>query len=198
MIYQPPNRADDHLDDLDAFRDALLTDLAPIRPHEAVMAENIIMIEWDIAQILIQKRHTARSAIFDEITNQYVKLAQNEFYEEERRQRIEDKEQNNDFFASITSYGDYDVFDPHDAKIAASKVIVQLKSGKADQIEKAQFQIKADLPSPETILAVVYETGSKYRDLDEVLSDLEKRRRRILEDYKHLQSARAIDVKAAE
>jgi hypothetical protein len=198
LIYQPPNRAGDHLDDLDAFREALLIDLAPIRPHEAVMAENIIMIEWDISQILIQKRHIARSAIFDEITNQYVKLAEDEFYEEERRQRLEDKEQNNDFFASITSYGDYDIFDPHDSKIAASKVIAQLKSGKSDQIEKAQVQIKADLPSPATILAVVYETGSKYRNLDDVLSDLEKRRRRILEDYKNLQNARAIDVKAAE
>ena len=154
--------------------------------------------EWDIAQILMQKRHTARSAVFDEITNQYVKLAEQEFYDEERRQRLEDKEQNNDFFASITSYGRYDVFDPHDAKIAASKVIAQLKSGKTDQIEKAQVQIKADLPSPETILAVVYETGSKYRELDDVLSDLEKRRRRILEDYQNLQNARAIDVKAAE
>jgi hypothetical protein len=169
-----------------------------MRPHEAVMAENIIMIEWDISQILIQKRHIARSAVFDEITNQYVKLAEQEFYEEERRQRLEDKEQNNDFFASITSYGRYDVFDPHDAKIAASKVIAQLKSGKTDQIEKAQAQIKADLPSPETILAVVYETGSKYRELDDVLSVLEKRRRRILEDYKNLQAARAIDLKAAE
>ena len=198
LIYQPPHRAGDHLDDLDAFRDALLTDLAPIRPHAAVMAENIIMIEWDIAQILIQKRHIARSAIFDEITNQYVKPAQNEFYEEERRQRLEDKEQNDDFFASLTSFGDYDVFDPHDANIAARQVIAQLKSGKTDQIEKAQLQIKAELPSPETILAVGYETGSKYRDLDEVLSDLEKRRRRILEDYKNLQSARAIVVKAAE
>ena len=48
------------------------------------------------------------------------------------------------------------------------------------------------------ILAVVYETGSKYRDLDDVLSDLEKRRRRIMEDYNKLQSATAIDVKAAE
>ena len=198
LIYQPPTRAGDHLDDLDAFRDALLTDLAPMRPHEAVMAENIIMIEWDIAQILIQKRHIARSAVFDEITNQYVKLAEQEFYEEERRQRLEDKEQNNDFFASITSYGRYDVFDPHDAKIAASQVIAQLKSGKTDQIEKAQVQIKADLLTPETILAVVYETGSKYRELDDVLSDLEKRRRRILEDYQNLQNARAIDVKAAE
>ena len=198
LIYQPPHRAGDHLDDLDAFRDALLTDLAPMRPHEAVMAENIIMIEWDIAQILIQKRHIARSAVFDEITNQYVKLAEDEFYEEERRQRLEDKEQNDDFFASITSYGRYDVFDPHDAKIAASKVIAQLKSGKVDQIEKAQVQIKADLPSPETILAVIYETGSKYRELDDVLSDLEKRRRRILEDYQNLQNARAIDVQTAE
>ena len=198
LIYQPPNRAGDHLDDLDAFRDALLTDLAPMRPHEAVMAENIIMIEWDILQILMQKRHIARSAIFDEITNQYVKLAQQEFYKEERRQRLEDKEHNNDFFASITSYGSYDVFDPHDAQIEASKVIAQLKSGKTDQIEKAQVQIKADLPSPETILAVVYETGSKYRELDDVLSDLEKRRRRILEDYQNLQNARAIDLKAAE
>jgi hypothetical protein len=198
LIYQSPNRGGDHLDDLDEFRDALLTDLAPMRPHEAVMAENIIMIEWDIAQVLIQKRHITRSAIFDEITNQYVKLAEDEFYEEERRQRLEDKEQNNDFFASITYYGDYDIFDPHDSKIAASKVIAQLKSGQSDQIEKAQVQIKADLPSPETILAVVYETGSKYRNLDDVLSDLEKRRRRILEDYKNLQNARAIDVKAAE
>jgi len=198
LIYQPPRRAGDHLDDLDAFRDALLTDLAPMRPHEAIMAENIILIEWDIAQILIQKRHIARSAIFDEIINQYVKLAEEEFYEEERRQRLEDKEQNDDFFASLTSYGCYEVFDPHDAKIAASKVIAQLKSGKTDQIEEAQAQIKADLPSPETILAVVYETGSKYRELDEVLSDLEKRRRRILDDYKNLQSARAIDLKAAE
>ena len=198
LIYQPPNRAGDHLDDLDAFRDALLTDLAPMRPHEAVMAENIIMIEWDIAQILMQKRHIARSAVFDEITKQYVKLAKQEFYEEERRQRLEDIEQNNDFFASNTSYGRYEVFDPHDAKIAASQVIGQLKSGKTDQIEKAQLQIKADLPSPATILAVVYETGSKYRELDDVLSDLEKRRRRILEDYQNLQNARAIDVKAAE
>ena len=198
LIYQPPNRAGDHLDDLDAFRDALLTDLAPMRPHEAVMAENIIMIEWDISQILIQKRHIARSAIFDEITNQYVKLAEQEFYEEKRRQRLEDKEQDNDVFASITSYGSYNVFDPADAKIAASQVIAQFKSGKTDQIAKAQIQIKADLPSPETILAVIYETGSKYRDLDEVLSDLEKRRRRILEDYQNLQNARAIDVKAAE
>ena len=198
LIYQPPNRAGDHLDDLDAFREALLIDLAPMRPHEAVIAENIIMIEWDISQIIIQKRHIARSAIFDEITNQYVKLAKQEFYEEERRQRLEEKEQNDDFFASITSFGDYDVFDPHDAKIQARRVISQLKSGKADQIEKAQGQIKADLPSPETILAVVYETGSKYRDLDDVLSDLEKRRRRITEDYNNLQNANAIDVKAAE
>ena len=198
LIYQPTYRAGDHLDDLDAFRDALLTDLAPMRPHEAVMAENIIMIEWDVAQILIQKRHIARAEVFDEITNQYVKLAEQEFYEEERRQSLEDKQQNKDFFASITSYGGYDVFDPHDAKIAANTVIAQLKSGKTDQIEKAQGQIKTDLPSPETILAVVYETGSKYRDLDDVLSDLEKRRRRIMEDYNNLQSANAIDVKAAE
>ena len=169
-----------------------------MRPHEAVMAENIIMIEWDILQILMQKRHIARSSIFDEITNQYVKLAERVFYEEERRQRLEDKEQNNDFLASITSYGSYDVFDPHDAKIEASQVIAQLKSGKTDQMENAQVRIKADLPSPETILAVVYETGSKYRDLDDALSDLERRRRRILKDYKHLQSATAIDVKAAE
>lgn len=198
LIYQPPNKAGDHLDDLDAFRDAFLTELAPMRPHEAVMAENIIMLEWDVAQILIQKRHIARSAVFDEITNQYVKLAEREFYEEERRQRLEDKEQNNDFLASITSYGSYDVFDPHDAKIVASQVIAQLKSGNTDQMENAQVKIKADLPSPETILAVVYETGSKYRELDDVLSDLEKRRRRIMEDYKNLQNARAIDVNAAE
>ena len=199
LIYQPPNKAGDHLDDLDAFRDALLTDLAPMRPHEAVMAENIIMIEWDIAQILTQKRHIARSAVFDKITNQYVKVARQVFSNEKRQKRLEALGENADIFASLN----YDnnngrTFDPHDAQMTADKVITQLKSGKTDQIEKAQAKITADLTSAETLLAVIYETGSKYRDLDDVLADLEKRRRRLLEDYENLQSANAIDLKAAE
>ena len=43
------------------------------------MAENIIMIEGDISQTLIQKRHIARAEVLDEINNQYVKLAEQEF-----------------------------------------------------------------------------------------------------------------------
>ena len=45
---------------------------------------------------------------------------------------------------------------------------------------------------------MVYETGSKYRVLDDVLPDLEKRSVSIVEDYKNLHSAHAIDLKAAE
>ena len=199
LIYQPPHRAGDHLDDLDAFRDALLIDLAPMRPHEAVMAENIIMIEWDIAQIIAQKRQIARAAIYDEITNQYVKLGELAFENEERQKRIDAIGADADMFESkLYDRNHSRTFDPYDAKMYALQVITKLKSGKMDQIEQAQAQIKVDLPSPETILAVVYETGSQYRDLDDVLSDLEKRRRRIMEDYSKLQSANAIDVNAAE
>ena len=198
LIYQPPHRAGDHLDDLDAFREALLTDLAPIRPHEAVMAENLVMVEWDIAQIVQQKRHIARSAIYDAITNQYVKLAETAFDAEKRLERLENKERYGNSYASRLSFDRPEYFDPHDAKLQAGRVIAQLKSGKADQIEQAQEQIKVDLPSPETVLAAVYETGSKYRDLDDALADLEKRRRLLVVDYNNLQNARAIDVTAAE
>ena len=198
LIYQPLNRAGDHLDDLDAFREALLTDLAPMRPHEAVMAENLVMIEWDIAQIVQQKRHIARSAIYDEITNQYVKLAKTAFDSEKRLERLENKERYGDSYASRLSFDRPEYFDPHDAKLQAGRVIAQLKSGKADQIAQAQEQIKVDLLSPETVLAAVYETGSKYRDLDDALADLEKRRRLLVVDYNNLQNARAIDVTAAE
>ena len=198
LIYQPPNKAGDHLDDLDAFREALLTDLAPMRPHEAVMAENLVMVEWDIAQIVTQKRHIARSAIYDEITNQYVKLAKTAFDAEKRLERLENKERYGDSYASRLSFDRPEYFDPHDAKLQAGRVIAQLKSGKADQIEQAQEQIKVDLLSPETVLAAVYETGSKYRDLDDALADLEKRRRLLVVDYNNLQNARAIDVTAAE
>ena len=198
LIYQPPHRAGDHLDDFDAFREALLTDLAPIRPHEAVMAENLVMIEWDIAQIVMQKRHVARSTIFDEITNQYVKLAETAFDAEKRLERLENKERYGNSYASRLSFDRPEYFDPHDAKLQAGRVISQLKSGKADQIAQAQEQIKVDLSSPETVLAAVYETGSKYRDLDDALADLEKRRRLLVVDYSNLQNARAIDVTAAE
>ena len=198
LIYQPPRRAGDHLDDLDAFREALLSDLAPMRPHEAVMAENLVMVEWDIAQIVMQKRHIARSAIFDEITNQYVKLAETAFDAEKRLERLENKERYGDSYASRLSFDRPEYFDPHDAKLQAGRVIAQLKSGKADQIAQAQEQIKVDLLSPETVLTAVYETGSKYRDLDDALADLEKRRRLLVVDYNNLQNARAIDVTAAE
>ena len=199
LIYQPPNRAGDHFDDFEAFRDALLIDLAPMRPHEAVMAENIIMIEWDIAQIITQKRHIARSAIYDEITNQYVKVGRQAFANEERKKRIDALGTDADIFEQLEYDNNYGrTFNQYNAEMNALQVITKLKSGKTDQIEQAQAQIKVDLPSPEMILAVVYETGSKYRDLDDVLSDLEKRRRRIMEDYNKLQSATAIDVKAAE
>jgi len=169
-----------------------------MRPHEAVMAENIIMLEWDVAQVLIQKRHIARSAIFDEITNQYVKVARKAFDAEQRLERLENKKRSGHSYASRSSFEEPKPFDPHDAKLQAGRVIAQLKSGKAGQIEQAQQQIKVDLPSPETVLAVVYETGSQYRDLDDTLADLERRRRRLVEDYRNLQNARAIDVTAAE
>ena len=199
LIYQPPHRAGDQLDDLGAFREALLTDLAPMRPHEAVMAENIVMIEWDIAQTIAQKRHIARSAIYDEITNQYVKVGRQAFANEERQKRIGAVGKDADIFEQLEYDNNYvRTFDQYNAEMNALQVITKLKSGKVDQIEQAQAQIKVDLPSPEMILAVVYETGSKYRELDDVLSDLEKRRRRIMEDYNKLQSATAIDVKAAE
>ena len=198
LIYQPPKRAGDHLDDLGAFREPLIADLAPMRPHEVVMAENIIMLEWDVAQILTQKRHIARSAIFDEITNQYVKVAEAAFEAEQRLERLENKARFGDSHASRLSFDRPEPFDPHDAKLQAGRVIAQLKSGKADQIAQAQEQIKVDLPSPETVLASVYETGSQYRDLDDTLADLERRRRRLIEDYRNLQNARAIDVTAAE
>ena len=162
------------------------------------MAENIVMLEWDIAQILIQKRHIARSAVFDEITNQYVKLAEKAFYQEERLRRLEDLEEEDGLLISIASLGDYEVFDAHEAKMTAREIITQFKSGHVDSINRAQVQIKADLPSPETILAVVFEEGSRCRALDEVLAGLERRRRRLLEDYKNLQKASAIDVAVAE
>ncbi|XAT61168.1 hypothetical protein GN278_10705 [Rhodobacteraceae bacterium Araon29] len=198
LIYQLPKKAGDHLDYLDAFRDALLTDLAPIRPHEAVMAENLVMVEWDISQIVMQKRHIARSAIFDEITNQYVKVAKKAFDAEKRLERLENKRRFGDNYASRSSFEKPEPFDPHEAKLQAGRVIAQLKSGKADQIAQAQEQIKVDLLSPETVLAAVDETGSKYRDLDDALADLEKRRRLLVVDYNNLQNARAIDVTAAE
>ena len=198
LIYQPPRKAGDHLDDLDGFRESLITDLAPMRPHEAVMAENLVMVEWDIAQIVQQKRHIARSAIYDEIINQYVKVAETAFDAEKRLERLENKERYGNSYASRLSFDRPEYFDPHDAKLQAGRVIAQLKSGKADEIAQAQEQIKVDLSSPETVLAAVYETGSKYRDLDDALADLEKRRRLLVVDYKNLQSARAIDVTAAE
>ena len=69
--------------------------------------------------------------------------------------------------------------------------------GKADQIEQAQNKSKWIFVSRDS-LGRSLQTGSKYRDLDDALADLEKRRRLLVVDYNNLQNARAIDVTAAE
>ena len=75
-----------------------------MRPHETVMVENIIMIEWDISQILIQKRRIAMSAIFDEIIKQYVNVARKIFSKGERQKRLKALGENADIFESL-NYG---------------------------------------------------------------------------------------------
>lgn len=127
-----------------------------------------------------------------------MKLAETAFDTKKRLERLENKERSGHSYASRSSFEKPEPFDPHDAKLQAGRVIAQLKSGKADQIAQAQEQIKVDLLSPETVLAAIYETGSKYRDLDDALADLKKRRRLLVVDYSNLQNARAIDVTAAE
>ena len=72
-------------------------------------------------------------------------------------------------------------------------MIAQLKSGKADQIEKAQVQIKADLPSRKQFWLWFMRQDQNIENWM-TLSDLEKRRRRILEDYE-ISKMRAIDLR---
>ena len=67
------------------------------------------------------------------------------FDAEKRLERLENKERYGDSYASRLSFDRPEPFDPHDAKLQAGRVIAQLKSGKADQIEQAQEQIKVDL-----------------------------------------------------
>ena len=111
---------------------------------------------------MLKKRHIARSAIYDEITNQYVKVKRQAFANEERQKRIDAIGTDADIFEQLEYDNNYGrTFDQYNVEMNALQVITKLKSGKADQIEEAQAQIKVDLPSPEMILAIVYETGSK-------------------------------------
>jgi hypothetical protein len=198
LIYQPPRQAGDQLDDFDAFRAALLKDLVPFRAHEAVVAENIVMIEWDAAQILAQKRHLARAAIYEEITRQYVENAQDALIATERKRELDALRSGDQFEARQIAQDRLKMFDPEPSRGRAAGVIARLKSGKSGDIAAAQDQIRRDLASPESILSAVYSAGSAYVALDDRLAELERRRRRLIEDYRNLQQARPIEARAAE
>ena len=178
----------------DTFHNQLVASLKPMTPYEAVIAENLIAVEWELLQHRRMRDVTLRSMTATAIRDAVVK----------REEAAWDKKTDADFDAWITAGKakddfEYDRFD----KEAAKKLGDDLAQRVVDADVDVQSQAEEELI--ELGLSALQVMGNAYRSdgrdvthHDDKIQELERRRRLVKADLDALQKARPVDVEVIE
>ncbi|WP_291133825.1 hypothetical protein [Erythrobacter sp.] len=177
----------------EAFHTGLLASLNPGTPHEAVIAENLVAIEWELRQHRAMRDASIRRTIRSEITRAVVEKAWQEFNKAAAKASARTAHDSDDLWNPT------EVFDDTDAKQAACQLVDRITSRDpqvrdAAEAELAQLGMDPlDLMSAATHGALT--DGNGADDAPEVhdakIRELERRRREVKRDYDALVQARA-------
>lgn len=165
----------------EAFQAALSASLAPATPHEALIAENLVAIEWEI----LQQRRMRDASLRKNLHARIVKAVINAR-------------------SSSTSIPDIALEFPmwpgegtDDEE--AQDVAARATSGDATLQTEAENDLVGMGLDPVALLADAYRRDDKSTMLhDAILADLERRRRDVKRDYDALQAARPIEAEVVE
>jgi hypothetical protein len=174
----------------EAFREATITDLAPVTRYEYLQALQITDLNWAILQAKASAEVELSTA-----TERTVRAQLNAKLEGEG-----EREYDRQLLAFEEAGGDADDFeDPVDwdeIERNIENIVASLKSRDAVEREAATAEAIALGVDPRLVLSAQLLNNSGYRRHSEKLPDLEKRARLLSAEYREVQKSRPIDVVA--
>ena len=184
--------------EFDIFREGLTAALMPMTAYEAVMAENLIMVEWEIFQLNRSMRPNLRLQIAAYVESEYVRNAKAAYTKQMEALKLKqfgrkpELERGLDDLSFIPPYD----FDPSDAKSEARIVLAALESSDPDDRTDAKGWLRDINMTIEDIFAVQFAGSGALKNTSDRVADLEARRRRLKDDYDRLQRHRPIDAQS--
>lgn len=173
------------------FRESLLAALAPATPYEAVVAENLVRLEWE----MVQTARIRDATIARQMRERLVAAVDEarEFAHEAAGEEAQERH----LAAHGTLEGfSFEPFDPEAARQAGAALARRAVDPDPAIREAAEAEIAALGLEPVELLAEIWgENSAVLAQRDKQLRELEKRRREIGRDYERLQAARPIEAR---
>ena len=179
----------------ETFCEGLRTSLMPMTAYEAALAENLIMLEWEILQLNRSIRSNLRQKIESKIKAAVINAARAKYradmeaVKEEIYGRKSETERLCDDLYFIPPYD----FDEKSVEAEAIELIASLASPDTTKKESARLRLKELNTSPEDIFAAQFAASGSFMETSDRVAALEARRRKLKEDYDRLQRYRPID-----
>lgn len=172
-----------------AFESALLRSLAPATPYEAVIAENLIAIEWELLQHRRMRDRAVASRVEEKIVEAGVEACK-------ARHEADLDRAWDAWIADGNAEDDFEEwpFDSPAATREATDLAARAVARDPETVAAAETEIAALGMDLLALLAAVHPAqGQAGRYHDQKIAELEGRRREVKRDLDALQAARPIE-----
>ncbi|WP_137700738.1 hypothetical protein [Marimonas lutisalis] len=178
----------------DAFRDAMISALAPATPYEFVIAENLIAIEWE----LLQHRRMRDAGVRRIIREEICEAVANKRKAEHEREEAEAKREH---YASGGSWSDWEgsIFERDAAEKEGADLAKRAVAHDQHVREKACEEIEELGLHPLELMAQAYHERAPAISFHEnKMRELEKLRHTIRREYEALVRCRPFEGEVVE
>lgn len=178
----------------ETFHAAMMASLGPATPYECVIAENLVAIEWELAQ----HRRMRDAGLRDIISKAICKAVVRQKHAEHEAALDEDWERH------VEDGGDEDDWEPRRfdreaAEAAGEDLAVRAMSRDLDAQASAYDEVRALGMDPVDIMGEAYRSRNwSVTHHDGKLRELEGRRREVKRDFDALQRARPVEATVIE
>jgi hypothetical protein len=177
------------------FHEGMMRALAPVTPYECVMAEHLVSIEWE----LLQHRRMREACLLDNIKRKLRQAAINREHEKHDKMFDAAWEKHVAEGGDEEDWEDPVAFDKKAAGQLADDLAVRATSPDPDTQARAQAEIVELGLTPLEIMSDAYTARfDATATHDDIIQELERRRREVKRDYDTLQKARPLDVEVID
>ena len=199
VLADPVILAGEEGDRFEAFRSALLQDIAPMTAYEAVHAEQLVGIEWDIQQHRSLRDAHLWKRMWQEARDAMLSIRRQEYQRDLEAAYDEFARAEPELACEDPGAFDFEPFDEDAALVEASDFASQLVSSDPESRRNAWEVLQSYDYNPAALKAEAWRALRGLLDHhDEQIDHLLMRRREVMKDLEALRKIRPVDIALSE